>query len=38
MWMTSELFIRWVHDLNEEMVSQKRKILLILDNAPCHQS
>jgi len=37
-WMTSELFIRWVHDLNEEMVSQKRKILLILDNAPCHIS
>lgn len=35
-WMTSELFNQWAHELNNEMVSQTRKILLILDNAPCH--
>jgi len=35
-WMTSELFNRWVLEFNDEMTLQKRQILLILDNAPCH--
>jgi hypothetical protein len=35
-WMTGELFREYLGKLNESMISQNRKILLLLDNAPCH--
>jgi hypothetical protein len=35
-WMKVEIFCRWLEDLNALMVSQNRKILLTLDNAPVH--
>ena len=35
-WMTNDIFKVWLYDLNEKMLLQNRKILLILDNAPCH--
>ena len=34
--MTSELFNRWAVEFKDEMTLQKRQILLIFDNAPCH--
>lgn len=35
-WMTSELFLEWLKELNTKMRLQQRNILLFLDNAPCH--
>ena len=35
-WMTMPLFSDWLKNLNETMKSQKRNILLLLDNAPVH--
>jgi hypothetical protein len=35
-WMTSLLFQEWIKNFDGQMVSQKRKVLLLLDNAPSH--
>ena len=35
-WMTSEIFEEIVCELNRRMKRQKRKIILFVDNAPCH--
>ena len=35
-WMTSAIFCGWLRSLNDNMKRQKRKILLLLDNASCH--
>ena len=35
-WMTSELFCKWLVELDIEMKRKKRNILLFADNAPCH--
>ena len=35
--MTSLLFEGWLHDFNKSMRLKKRKVLLLLDNAPCHK-
>ena len=34
--MTSELFLEWLREINRRMTYAKRKILIFLDNAPCH--
>ncbi|KAG0432397.1 Tigger transposable element-derived protein 6 [Dictyocoela muelleri] len=35
-WMRTEIFCRWLKDLNDKMIKENRKILLTLDNAPVH--
>lgn len=35
-WMTSVLFKTYLYELNEDLKRNKRKILLLLDNAPSH--
>jgi len=35
-WMTSKLFHDWLLELDKMMISQKRKILLFIDNCPAH--
>ncbi|CAF3372879.1 unnamed protein product [Rotaria socialis] len=35
-WMNVKLFSEWLSDLNVSMKKQKSKIILFLDNAPCH--
>ena len=35
-WMTSELFCKWLIEVDSEMKKKKRNILLFADNAPCH--
>jgi hypothetical protein len=35
-WMTSDLFKNYLYAMNQMMISENRKILLILDNAPSH--
>ncbi|GFY39278.1 tigger transposable element-derived protein 4 [Trichonephila inaurata madagascariensis] len=35
-WMTSEILEEWLQDLNERMKTRKKKILLLIDYAPCH--
>uniref|UniRef100_A0A3Q2XR58 HTH CENPB-type domain-containing protein n=1 Tax=Hippocampus comes TaxID=109280 RepID=A0A3Q2XR58_HIPCM len=35
-WMTSEIFLKWLHQLNNKMVIQNRKILLFMDNCGAH--
>jgi hypothetical protein len=35
-WMTRALFEDWLRKLDNQMVLKKRKIVLFLDNAPCH--
>ncbi|KAK3106816.1 hypothetical protein FSP39_000437 [Pinctada imbricata] len=35
-WMNSALFEEWLRALDKKMKQQKRKIILFLDNAPCH--
>ncbi|KAM7311228.1 tigger transposable element-derived protein 6-like [Ixodes scapularis] len=35
-WMARELFAEWLTELDNAMVKQKRKILLILDNCSAH--
>ncbi len=37
-WMTSALFKKWLVNFNSEMRKNKRHILMILDNAPCHNA
>lgn len=35
-WMTPDIFCQWVTKFNERMIRENRKILLFLDDAPCH--
>ena len=35
-WMTSDLFEKWVRELDAKMTRQNRRILLVLDNCPAH--
>ena len=35
-WMTRDLFLSWLKELNESMRSQRRQICIILDNCSCH--
>lgn len=35
-WMTSKLYEEYLQILNRKTKRQKRKIVLIVDNAPCH--
>ncbi|XP_041471253.1 tigger transposable element-derived protein 4-like [Lytechinus variegatus] len=35
-WMTSNLFELYMKKLNKKMQRQRRKIIMLLDNAPCH--
>lgn len=37
-WMSSVLFTEWIDKLNNSMIRQKRKILLLLDNCAAHPS
>ncbi|CAF2189462.1 unnamed protein product [Rotaria magnacalcarata] len=37
-WMTASLFDDWLVCVNQIMIKQKRKILLFIDNAPCHNA
>jgi hypothetical protein len=34
--MRSEIFGEWLHDLDNQFRREKRKILLLVDNAPSH--
>ncbi|CAM4944475.1 unnamed protein product [Rotaria socialis] len=35
-WMTCNLFTDWLITINNQMKKKNRKILLFIDNAPCH--
>ena len=35
-WMTSDIFVEWLLELDKDMRKQKRTILLFADNAHCH--
>ncbi|GBN08807.1 Tigger transposable element-derived protein 4 [Araneus ventricosus] len=35
-WMTSEIFEEWINELNERMRNRKKRILILVDYAPCH--
>lgn len=35
-WMTGDLFVTWLKDLDQKMVKTNRKILLFVDNCPAH--
>ena len=35
-WMNCSLFVDWLTSINNQMKKNNRKILLFLDNAPCH--
>lgn len=35
-WMNAKLFENWLNNLNLNMKKQNRRILLFIDNAPCH--
>ncbi|CAF4213616.1 unnamed protein product [Rotaria sordida] len=35
-WMNTKIFDEWLLDLNLSMKQQNRKIILFMDNAPCH--
>ena len=35
-WMTSYIFEEWLNKFNEKMKSEKRNVLLFLDNATSH--
>ena len=37
-WMNSNIFRQWLSELNEKMARQRRKILLLVDNAACHRN
>ena len=36
-WMTSVVFTDWLKDFDRSMIQQKRKVLLLLDNAASHK-
>ena len=35
-WMDSDIFIRWLKELDRKMVAEERKITMIVDNCPAH--
>ena len=35
-WMTSEIFIDWLHKVDKKMTKRKKKIVMIVDNCPAH--
>ncbi|XP_025834752.1 tigger transposable element-derived protein 4-like [Agrilus planipennis] len=35
-WMTSELLEKWLRDWDRDLVKEKKKILLLVDNCPAH--
>ncbi|XP_044760191.1 tigger transposable element-derived protein 4-like [Coccinella septempunctata] len=35
-WMTSDLFIKFLHDWDKELQKSSRRILLVVDNCPAH--
>ena len=35
-WMTGAIFAHWLSQWNEQLHRQKRKVLLLIDNAPGH--
>lgn len=35
-WMTRELFVTWLQKFDEDMVSKKRQVVLVLDNCSAH--
>ena len=35
-WMTSKLFTRWLHQINNKVIKQGREILLFIDNCPSY--
>ncbi|KAF9756145.1 Tigger transposable element-derived protein 4 [Nosema granulosis] len=35
-WMNMEIYSFWLKNINETMKMQKRKVLILLDNAPVH--
>lgn len=37
-WMTTSIYENWLRRLNQTMLTQKRKILLLVDNAPPHSN
>lgn len=36
-WMTTALFQRWIEEFNNQMCNEKRRVLLLLDNASSHR-
>ncbi|KAK3088454.1 hypothetical protein FSP39_019393 [Pinctada imbricata] len=36
-WMTSDIFQKWICDVNDQMRRKKRKIIMFLDNATSHR-
>lgn len=37
-WMTSELFEKWLLNLDKQFLLQNRKVLFLIDNCPAHPS
>jgi hypothetical protein len=37
-WMTAVEFVEWIKDFNKDMKRNKRNVLLLVDNAPCHKT
>ena len=37
-WMTSAIYTEWAEDLNKRMKKEKRKRIVLLDNASSHQN
>lgn len=35
-WMTSKIFNSWVQKVDYQMLKRRKKIILLIDNAPCH--
>ena len=35
-WMTTDVFCRWIKQINDQMRKKGRKILMFLDNASSH--
>ena len=35
-WITSEIFVSWVKELDKKMKKKNRKIALVVDNCPAH--
>ena len=35
-WMTSDIFVKWLEDINKKMKTQRRKILMLVDNCAAH--
>ena len=35
-WMDSDIFTRWLKELDRKMIAERRKITMIVDNCPAH--